>query len=73
MDYIWDDPELDVSACQEHMFAQFKLEVSERNFDVLIIDAVNAMTEDYSNYYEFTKKNPKWTVSGIWLGRQRYL
>ena len=54
---------MDVSACQEHMFVQFKLEISERNFDVLIIDAVNAMTQDYANYYEFTKKNPKWTVS----------
>ena len=45
------------------MFAQFKLEVAERNHDVLIVDAVNAETADYINYYEFTKKNPNWTVS----------
>ena len=45
------------------MFAQFKVEVAERKYDVIIVDAVNAETADYINYYEFTKKNPNWTVS----------
>ena len=29
MDYIWDDPAMDVPACQEHMFATFKIEVDK--------------------------------------------
>merc|ERR1711892_1265734 len=59
-DYNFDDP--DTPEYYKHYLNSFQLAVKKNQFDVIILDAVNAKTEEYKPFYQFAAKATNWTA-----------
>ena len=71
VEYDWEDDKID--KYKEHMLKSFKYNLQSDEYDVVVLDAVNALVDDFKAHYYFAMRLKKWTVSDPTLETYRNL